>query len=87
MRPWWESRTKGIYIYSLSPFEQKAFHGFFRHDLKELLYRGLKGSRIIFPIALSGYGLIYWANKSYHKRCLKNPDDYLTEEEVNSNNR
>ncbi len=77
MRPWWNAKTKGIYIYTRSPFEQRAFHGFFSHDLKELLLRGIKGSFKVLPIIFGAYGLLHWANKDYHRRIAKNPADYL----------
>lgn len=76
MRPWWNTRTKGIYIYSRSPFEQRAFYGFFTHDLKELVVRGLKGSVLVVPIVLSSYALLKWANNDYHHRIRKNPADF-----------
>lgn len=76
MRPWWNARTKGIYIYSRSPFAQKAFNGFFKHDLKELLIRGLKGSVLIVPIVGASYALLSWANKDYHRRVCKNLADF-----------
>ncbi len=77
MRPWWNAKTKGIYIYTRSPFEQRAFYGFFSHDLKELLVRGLKGSFKVLPVVFGAYGLLLWANADYHRRIQKNPADYL----------
>ena len=76
MLAWWNARTKGIYVYSMSPFAQKAFHNYFRHDMKELLVRGIKGSARVLPIAFSAYGIIYWANHEYHKRIRKDPKEY-----------
>lgn len=76
MRPWWNAKTKGIYIYSRSPFAQKAFYGFFKHDIKELIIRGIKGSFLIVPIIGASYGLLSWANHDYHRRIQKNPADY-----------
>lgn len=75
MRPWWNARTKGIYIYSRSPFAQKAFYGFFKHDIKELIIRGIKGSFLVVPIIVASYSLLSWANKDYLKRIRKNHSD------------
>lgn len=76
MRPWWNAKTKGIYVYSRSPFAQKAFYGFFKHDLKELIIRGIKGSVLIVPIVGASYALLSWANNDYHRRIRKNLADY-----------
>jgi hypothetical protein len=84
MRPWWNARTKGIYIYSLTPFAQKAFYGFFSHDIKELIVRGLKGSLVVLPIVLGSYGLLSWANHDYHRRIRKNPAEFEISEHASA---
>lgn len=86
MRPWWNAKTKGIYIYSRSPFAQKAFHGFFKHDMKELIIRGIKGSFLVIPIVSASYALLVWANNDYHQRIRKNPADYEVAQETQTSN-
>lgn len=71
-------RTKGLYMYSISPFYQKPFRGWLSeltHSFKSHFGWGLFAT----GITLGGYGIVRWANADYHRRGLKNPADYENE--------
>lgn len=71
-------RTKGIYLYSISPFFQRPFRGF-RSELLHSFQAHYKWGIYFTTIALGGYGIVRWANADYHHRSLKNPADYENE--------
>lgn len=76
MLPWWETRAKRIYTFSLSPYRQKAFAKFFSVEFRNMLNRNF-GSFALFGIsACVGYYVTVWADKKYALLHRKNPKDY-----------
>jgi ubiquinol-cytochrome c reductase subunit 8 len=76
---WWGTfgpKVKGIVTYSLSPFEQKAFRGFFSEGIPELYRRFADQSLTIIPIALFTYGVYTWAKKDHDRRLRKDVKHY-----------
>lgn len=67
---WWMTRTKGIYIFSASPFAQRAFAGFFK-EVKNIAKLHWKGAICFGSLAVGGYSLMKWANSYYHKSTRK----------------
>lgn len=71
-------RTKGLYMYSISPFYQRPFRGFFKESTH--MFREHLGWGIFFSsLAIGAYSLVKWANADFHRRGLKNPADYENE--------
>jgi hypothetical protein len=69
------TRTKGIYIFSLTPFRQRAFAGFGKEimNLAKLHWTG-----VAYFAAITG-GALYlksWANDYYIQSERKNPNFY-----------
>ena len=76
---WWGAfgpKVKGLVTYSLSPFEQKAFYGFFSQGIPELYRRVTDQSFTIIPIALFTYGVYSWAKKDHEQRLRKDVKYY-----------
>jgi hypothetical protein len=69
---WWMTRSKGIYIFSVSPFRQRAFAGFGR-EIKNLAKLHWTGVAYFASIAAGGYYLLVWANQYYHHSMRKDP--------------
>ncbi len=69
---WWMARAKGIYIYSLSPFRQRAFAGFSR-EMSNMIRQHWRGSLYFGSIAFGGWYLMKWANSHYHHSISKDP--------------
>ena len=78
MLPWWETKSRGIYIYGLSPFYQKAFTGV-PAEYKRMAKNGFRNALTIVPLCLAAYGLTVWAEHENHKRKRK---EYLKKEEL-----
>lgn len=71
-------RTRGLYMYSISPFYQRPFKGFageVTHMVRAHFGWGLFG----FAITFGAYSVVKWANHDFHRRSLKNPADYENE--------
>lgn len=71
-------RTRGLYMYSLSPFYQRPMKGMFG----EWLHMGrshLGWALFATGITLGGYSITKWANQEYHRLGLKNPADFENE--------
>lgn len=76
---WWTARSKGVYVFSMSPFEQKAMC-----DLKDSLNRFIKSnlrasSLIAVSLVLSGLYIANWAEKDFHRRSRKDMQAYEDE--------
>jgi hypothetical protein len=81
MLPWWEAKTKGIYIYGISPFYQRAF-ACFSGEIVRMVRNGAQNALVLVPIGLFGYGLIKWAEHDNHQRKRKVvPKEWLEEQD------
>ena len=60
------NRTKGLYIYSISPFYQRPFSGYLG-ELKKSAMAHYKGSLLLLSMALGAVGLGQWAKYEYHR--------------------
>ena len=72
-------RIRHIITYTISPYEQRVFPGFFSEGLPNLLRRS---KEVVY--AVPGLGMFvltyYFATKSYEKSLRKNPKDYENDE-------
>lgn len=68
---WWNARYKGIYIYGLSPFYQKAFPNFVQKDLVKMVKGGLRQIVILGPFVAGAYYLQQWAYADNDRRHRK----------------
>jgi hypothetical protein len=71
-------RTKGLYMYSISPFYQKPFRGWIG-ELTHSVRSHYKWGLYVGGIAFGAYSLVKWANHDFHQRSLKNSADYENE--------
>jgi uncharacterized membrane protein YidH (DUF202 family) len=71
-------RTRGLYMYSISPFYQRTFRGYSR-ELAHVVKSHFGWAIFATGITLGGYGIVKWANHDFHRRGLKNPKDYENE--------
>ena len=73
-------KIKNQVSYSLSPFEQKAFAGFFSQGIRNLYRR----FRLQIPFIAPGFVtlalVITWAQHKHHELSRKNPADYANDE-------
>ncbi|KAA3680500.1 ubiquinol-cytochrome c reductase subunit 8 [Paragonimus westermani] len=63
---------RGVIIYSLSPYEQNAFAGFFSKGFPNLLRRLREKVWVVAPPFLATYLIIEWANqenKRLHRKA------------------
>ena len=72
--------ARHIIQYSMSPFEQRAFAGFFTHSPGNLLRRFMEEVFYVVPGMASGYLVYYYAKRDFNRRQRKNPADYENEE-------
>lgn len=77
---WWMTRTKGIYIFTASPFRQRAFAGFGK-ELMGMAKLHWSGVAYFGAIAGGAYYLKIWANDYYHQSMRKDPLFYEREAE------
>lgn len=76
---WWTARSKGVYVFSMSPFEQKAMY-----DLKSSITRFIRSnfrasSLIAVSLIFSGLYIVNWAEKDFHRRSRKDMQEYEAE--------
>ena len=81
---WWTARSKGIYVFAMSPFEQRAMF-----DVKNSLQRFIKSnfrasSLIAVSLVFSGLYIASWAEKDFHRRSRKDPQAYEDEYKRNT---
>lgn len=72
------TRAKGIYIFGVSPFRQKAFADFGK-ELKNIVQLHWKGSILYGGAAIGACYLGIWSNKKYEESLRKNPADFKNE--------
>ena len=72
--------ARHIIQYSLSPFEQRAFAGFYTNSPGNLLRRFMEEAFYIVPGMTTGFLVYYYAKKDFNRRQRKNPADYENEE-------
>lgn len=73
-------RVCGIVTYKISPFEQKAFAGFFKKGIPNTFRRISENIfRVAPPFILTA--IVYRQVEDMHAKSLrKNPDDYICDE-------
>lgn len=71
---WWMTKTKGIYIFSASPFRQRAFAGFGK-ECYNLLKLHWSGALYFGALSFGAYYLMSWANQSYEQSTRKSAAD------------
>lgn len=74
------SKHKNIISYSLSPFEQRAFAGFFSKGAANLYRRFMGQVFFVAPPFIALAVLINSANHTHHQLSRKNPADFENEE-------
>ena len=66
--------------YKVSPYEQRAFAGFFADGAPNLVRRFFDQVFFVLPGGLAFTGVYYWMEKKYHHVCRKDPRDFEGEE-------
>lgn len=69
-----------VITYQLSPYEQRAFAGFFMEGGPNLVRRFFDQVFYIIPGFLGFTGIYYWMTKKHDQLQRKNPADYEGEE-------
>ena len=69
-------KAKNIISYSLSPFEQRAFAGFFSKSGPNVIRRTMSSMGYVAPGFISLFLIINWAHKESHRLSRKDPKDY-----------
>ena len=72
------SKTKGIYIFSISPFRQRAFAGFGK-EMAGLAKQHWQGSLYFGGLLVGAWWMMKWANNYYHHSIRKDPAFYEQE--------
>ncbi|CAH1103893.1 unnamed protein product [Psylliodes chrysocephalus] len=69
-------RLRGIVVFKLSHFEQKAFAGIISHGFPNTLRRILDQIPYVVPPLGLAYIIYDQTEKEHHRLMLKNPADY-----------
>ncbi|CAG5130355.1 unnamed protein product [Candidula unifasciata] len=70
---------RGIYIYSLSPYEQKAFHNVLLKGVPNMVRR-IRGQIFrVLPPFIIGYVIYAWAIEEHQRLQRKSPRDRCVE--------
>lgn len=69
-----------VITYRISPYEQRAFAGFFEDGAPNLVRRFFSNVPYIGPPLLVFLGIFYWMEKKSIEVTRKNPKDYEDEE-------
>ncbi|XP_005106267.1 cytochrome b-c1 complex subunit 8 [Aplysia californica] len=74
------SSVRGLVMYSLSPYEQKAFAGAFSKGVPNL-FRRFRGQvfRVVPPF-IAGYMIYNWADKEHARLMRKDPAEFVNDE-------
>jgi len=72
-------KMRGIITYKISPYEQKAFAGFFKHGFPNLLRRFRSQVFFVGPPFITGYLLYNWGENEAVRLARKNPADYVND--------
>lgn len=67
---------RNIVYYRLSPYEQRAFAGWFENTFRGIKRDFFNNAPFIAPPMLGVYLLINWATKENERLSRKNPADY-----------
>ena len=72
-------KSQNVVTYHLSPFEQKAFAGFFSKGIANLLRR-FKGNFLYWaPPAVLCFSSMSWLEAEFERSQRKNPQDYAND--------
>ncbi|RZF33992.1 hypothetical protein LSTR_LSTR006908 [Laodelphax striatellus] len=74
------NRVRGIVIYKLSPYEQRAFAGFLKNGIPNTVRRVAENLPYLVPFVFINYFIYSEAEKEYKRLMRKNPADYENEE-------
>eukprot|EP00794_Sanderia_malayensis_P006510 gene6510-7254_t len=69
-------KSKNIISYSLSPFEQKAFAGFFSKGLSNIYRRFRSQFFYVAPPVAAMLAVYTWGNYEHDRLTHKNPKDF-----------
>lgn len=69
-------KAKNIISYSLSPFEQRAFAGFFSKSGPNVVRRFMTSAGYIAPGFISLFLIYSWAKKESHRLNRKDPREF-----------
>ena len=72
-------KLRGIITIRLSPFEQKAFSGFFSKGIPNTIRRIREEFLYVVPPLLLGYVVYDQAEKAHLQTMRKNPADYVND--------
>ncbi|RUS69499.1 hypothetical protein EGW08_022739 [Elysia chlorotica] len=74
------TNVRGLVMYSLSPYEQKAFAGAFSKGIPNM-FRRFRGQvfRVVPPF-IGGYLIYSWAQEEHERLMRKDPKEFLNDE-------
>ncbi|KAK3719828.1 hypothetical protein RRG08_040130 [Elysia crispata] len=74
------TNVRGLVMYSLSPYEQKAFAGAFSQGVPNM-FRRFRGQvfRVVPPF-IGGYLIYQWAQEEHERLMRKDPKEFLNDE-------
>ncbi|XP_067142037.1 cytochrome b-c1 complex subunit 8 [Centruroides vittatus] len=67
---------RGIIYYTISPYEQRAFAGFIKEGIPNLLRRFTSQIFVVGPPFALAYLVYDYGEKLHAQSARKNPDDY-----------
>jgi len=73
------AKIRGLVYYKLSPFEQKAFAGFFTKGFPNLVRRIREQIFVVVPPFIGAYIIYDQAEKEHKRQMRKNPEDYAND--------
>lgn len=69
-------KLRGIVTYRLSPYEQRAFAGLFKHGIPNVIRRTKDQMFVVVPPFLLGYLFYDWGQRAHAQSLRKNPADF-----------
>uniref|UniRef100_A0A023GEA3 Cytochrome b-c1 complex subunit 8 n=1 Tax=Amblyomma triste TaxID=251400 RepID=A0A023GEA3_AMBTT len=72
-------KLRGIVMYRLSPYEQRAFAGLFKQGIPNTFRRTMDQFPYVVPPFVVGYLIYDWAEREHKKSMRKNPADFAND--------
>lgn len=72
--------ARHIITYSISPFEQRVFAGFFTQGPINMFRRAMEEAPFAVPPIICGYLIYYFASRKHSQLQRKQPEDYTPED-------
>ncbi|XP_037569541.1 cytochrome b-c1 complex subunit 8-like [Dermacentor silvarum] len=72
-------KLRGIVMYRLSPYEQRAFAGLFKQGIPNVFRRTKDQIFYVLPPFVLTYLVYDWGEREYKKATRKNPADFAND--------